>query len=228
MVRILAIETTEAIASIAAYDDDKLLLHNRLDSSGRSAQLLAPGLKTALAEAAWRTNDIDLVAVAVGPGPFTGLRVGVVTAKTLAYAAKADILGVDTLEAIAAAAPNEVELVSAAVDAQRGDVVAALFQRDANGWFQPSQPAELISADAWLKSVPAGACVSGPVLRKLARQAPPGVQVVDPAYWLPTAAAVGRLAARDYAAGRRDDLWTLVPRYSRRSAAEEKRGHLPA
>jgi hypothetical protein len=77
--------------------------------------------------------------------------------------------------------------------------------------------------DAWLAGLPKGTVVAGPVLEKLKERLPDTLEVVSPEFWHPTAASVARLAARDYAAGRRDDLWQLVPRYSRRSAAEEKR-----
>jgi hypothetical protein len=64
--------------------------------------------------------------------------------------------------------------------------------------------------------------VTGPVLAKIASRLPAHVTILDQKYWIPRASMVALLAHRQYAAGRRDDLWTLVPQYSRRSAAEEK------
>ena len=64
--------------------------------------------------------------------------------------------------------------------------------------------------------------VSGPILGKLADRLPAGVVAVDSSRWPPRAATVARLAARYSALGRHDDLWALVPVYSRRAAAEEK------
>jgi tRNA threonylcarbamoyladenosine biosynthesis protein TsaB len=223
IVRILALETTEAIASVAALDDAKLLSELRLDGKQRSAQSLAPALKTLLEQVRWKPGDVELVAVSIGPGSFTGLRIGVTTAKTFAYAAKAGILGISTLEAIAAAAPADVESLRVVIDAQRGDVVAGSFRRGDDGSFQPLDEPQLVQAEAWLHGLPRGTVVSGPVLGKLAGRIPPGIRVLGPECGTPTAAAIGRLAARHHAAGRRDDLWTLAPRYSRRSAAEEKR-----
>jgi len=162
------------------------------------------------------------VAATAGPGSFTGLRVGVTTAKTFAYSVKADILGLDTLEVIAARAPVNVQALSVAVDAQRGQVVAQAFQRGEDGWFHPAGSAGLVGVEAWLGSLASGVSISGPILRKMADRVPDHVTVLDPQYWAPSAAAVGRLALRRYAAGDRDDVWSLVPRYSRRSAAEEK------
>jgi len=208
--------------SVAAMCDGNLLAELGLNPQQRSAQSLAPAVRLLLRQVGWRPGEVDLVAVTSGPGSFTGLRVGVTTAKVFAYAVGAAILGVDTLETIAARAPGEVRSLSAAVDAHRGEVVAQEFQRDAEGWPQPTGEAELLKVDAWLGGLAAGAVVTGPVLRKLVDRVPAHLTLLDPQYWSPTAAAVARLAARLHAAGRRDDLWSLVPRYFRRSAAEEK------
>lgn len=226
--RVLALETTEKIGSLAALGDDNLLAEVELHPQQRSAQSLAPGLRSLLSRVGWRPAEVELVAVTIGPGSFTGLRVGAATAKAFAYAASAEVLGVDTLETIAARAPTDVPALWAAIDAHRGEVVAQSFRRARDGWLQPAGPSALLAVDAWLEGLPAGMAVTGPVLRKLAGRLPARVIALDPQYWAPRAAAVGRLAARLYAAGRRDDLWSLVPRYFRLSAAEERRRHTEA
>jgi tRNA threonylcarbamoyladenosine biosynthesis protein TsaB len=220
--RILALETTERVGSVAAWHGDKLLLQNDLAPHQQSARSLAPGLRDLLGQIGWRPGDVELVAVSRGPGSFTGLRVGVTAAKTFAYAVGAEVLGVDTLETIAAGTPDGVSRLAVAVDAQRGDVVVQPFERGEDGWLEPVEPARLIPADEWFAGLAAGWSVSGPVLHKLLGSIPSHVVPLDAACWRPTAANVARLAARDYAAGRRDDLWGLVPNYSRRPAAEEK------
>jgi tRNA threonylcarbamoyladenosine biosynthesis protein TsaB len=111
--------------------------------------------------------------------------------------------------------------VAVAVDAQRGDVAAALFRRRGDR-LECEQPMRVLKADAWLAGLPEGTAVAGPILEKLRDRVPNTLTIAPPEFCHPTAATVARLAARDYAAGRRDDLWQLVPRYSRPSAAEEK------
>ena len=223
VVKILAIETTELVGSVAAAHDGNLLAELELDTNSRSAQSLAPGIKALLRQLGWRPQEVDLVAVTRGPGSFTGLRVGVTTAKVFAYAAGAEIRGVDTLETIASAVPDDLPAVSVAVDAQRGEVVAGTFHRGGDGGIHPTGPSELVALDDWLDGLEAGTTITGPILRKCAQRVPDHVVVLDESYWAPRATMVARLAARDHAAGRHDDLWSLVPRYSRRSAAEEKR-----
>lgn len=224
MLCILALETSELTGSVAAAADSKVLAELELDSKQRSAQSLAPTIRSLLQQVGWEPRQIDLVAVTVGPGSFTGLRVGVATAKVFAYAIGAEVLGISTLEAIAAAAPAGVQAVSAAVDAQRGDVIAQRFRRQPTAWLAPEGEAALVSMDKWLAALPPGFTVSGPVLKKLADPLPVGITMSDRAFWRPMAGNVARLAYRDYQAGRRDDLWNLLPLYSRPSAAEEKWG----
>lgn len=219
---ILAIEATELLGSVAAAVDDRLLRELHLEASKRSAQSLAPGLKQVLETAGWRPADVQLVAVTTGPGSFTGLRVGIATAKVFAYAAGAEIVGVDTLEVIAAAAPAEIDTLGAVIDAQRGDVVARTFRRGSQGRFEPVGTAELVPIAAWMAAQRPGTVVSGPVLRKWNGPVPEGVTILDAAYWQPTAANVARVAYWHYMAGQRDDIWSLLPTYSRRPAAEEK------
>jgi tRNA threonylcarbamoyladenosine biosynthesis protein TsaB len=221
-VKILALETTDAVGSVAAMSDGNLLLELELNPQQRSAQSLPAGMLTLLERVGWKPADVQLVALTIGPGSFTGLRIGVTMGKTFAYSVGAEILGVNTLDTIAEAAPADVSALSAVIDAQRGDMVTRSFTRGPEGWLAPTGDQQLISIDRWLQELPAGMAVAGPVLTKIAPRLPAHVTVLDQKYWTPRAAMVARLANRHYAAGRRDDLWTLLPQYSRRSAAEEK------
>lgn len=220
--KILALETTERIGSVALAEDSNLLSKKRLGADKRSAQSLAPAIGQILDENGWKPGDVDLVAATVGPGSFTGLRVGVTTAKTFAYCAGGEVLGVDTLATIASAVPSEVGKIAVAIDAQRGEVVVAVFRRDPQGRMRREGDAAVVEIDRWLEGLEAGVAVAGPILARLADRLPDRVTALAEQYWRPTAGAVALLAAQEYDEGRRDDLWKLVPRYSRRSAAEEK------
>jgi tRNA threonylcarbamoyladenosine biosynthesis protein TsaB len=208
---------------VAALDDDNVLATFELDPSQRSAQALLPALRELLLRVGWKPDDLELIAVAVGPGSFTGLRVGVTVAKTLAYATRAEVMGVNALEVIARQAlTSGAGVLEAIMDAQRGQLFVGRFQRSAAGetvW--AGEP--LIADDAqWLAELKPGTIATGPGLAKLVDQLPAGVTAVDRPYWLPTAAAVGKLGLQLYQVGRRDDLWKLAPLYLRPSAAEEK------
>lgn len=233
--RILALETTDKTGSVAALDDYNLLAELMLDQNQRSAQSLAPAMQTLLKRVDWSPKDVQLVGVSIGPGSFTGLRIGLTAAKVFAYAVDANVLGIDTLEAIAlggaAGLSDDVRqpcgtgcqpVLHVAIDAQRGDVVAQPFAMHSPDRVESLGPRELLPADQWMTRLAPETVVSGPALLRLADRLPSGIKALDRRYWPPRASAVGRLAAKYYSAGRRDDLWKLVPHYFRRSAAEEK------
>lgn len=223
---VLALETSAVAGSVALFRGDRLLAERQLDPMRRSAQTLASALVDALAAAACLPADVRLVATTVGPGSFTGLRVGVTAAKTFAYAARAEVLGLNTLEVIAAQVPlalrsaGAVE-IQAVLDAQRKEVFVGRF-RFAPDELERCAPDAIVPVQTWLDSLQPGVIVTGPVLDKLEGRLPAGVIAVAHARRNPQAATVGRLAWRDYLRGRRGDLWKLAPEYLRASAAEEK------
>lgn len=219
---ILAIETSTGAGSIALLEDDRLVSSVSLDPQRRTAQSLAPTLASQLRAAGWLPQQVNLVAVSQGPGSFTGLRVGVTTAKAFAYGVGAEVLGVNTLEAIAAQTPLDCPFVWAVVDAQRGQVFTALFRQSRGGDPGVIEPTTILDAEAWLSRLSAGVGVTGPGLVRLADRLPPGVRVADRRLWTPQAATVGQLAALRYQRGERADLWALAPQYYRPSAADEK------
>jgi tRNA threonylcarbamoyladenosine biosynthesis protein TsaB len=218
----LSIETSVDMGSIAVWEAGELLEQASMPPGQRTAQSLAPTIAAKLAKHGWTPRNIGLVAVSVGPGSFTGLRIGVTTAKTFAYAVGAEVIGVSSIEAIAQRAGDEVNEVSVAIDAQRGDVYAGTCRRASDGIMALTAPVELIPAGQWLDGRAHDSHVTGPALRKLAERLPPGVTAVAPDLWSPVAESVGKVAWRRFEAGHRDDVWKLLPIYLRRSAAEEK------
>lgn len=218
----IALETSGLRGSVAAFDDGRVLVARDLNSTQRSAQSLAPALRDLLREVAWQPRDVQLVAVTVGPGSFTGLRIGVTTAKTFAYTIDAELVAVDTLEVIAHQAPAEIGTLKVALDAGRGQVFAAEFQRAATHGIEAVRPSMIVELADWLGSLKPRDTVSGPMVDKVASQLPSGVTIVEALYRAPHASAVAELAWQKYTAGQRDDAIQLVPRYLRLSAAEEK------
>jgi tRNA threonylcarbamoyladenosine biosynthesis protein TsaB len=230
--RLLALETSGRAGSVAVLDGTKLLAERTLDPARGSAATLAPAIRGLLADVQWRPADVQVVAVAVGPGSFTGLRIGVMTAKTLAYALGADIVAVDTLDVIALQTPSITALQStsdarplwAVIDAGRDELFAARYLSNSqSGELITERPTALVRIDDWLAELQAGDWVSGPLPTRLEPMLPRGVQLVELPLRLPQARTVGRLAVARHAAGVRDNLWELSPKYHRLSAAEERR-----
>ncbi len=220
--RILALETTDTAGGVAALDGRKLLTWNDLEPQQRSAKALAPAIRNLWKEVGWKPTDTQLIAVAIGPGSFTGLRVGIATAKTLAYALKCEVLGVNTLHAIASGIEQPIERLSVWMDAQREQVFAATFHCTPGQIPEWIEPARILDNATAIAQLQAGEKVAGPVLKKLGQQLPENVTSIDPSLWLPTATVIGQLAIQLYESGQRDDVWKLAPLYLRQSAAEEK------
>jgi tRNA threonylcarbamoyladenosine biosynthesis protein TsaB len=220
--RILAIETVETTGSVALLEDDVLVAERPLDATVRSAQSLAPGIADLLKEFHLRAGDVDLVAVASGPGSFTGLRIGVTTAKVFAYATSCQVIGVGTMIAIGSRVPAEVPHFSVVLDAQRGELFVADFSRQADGKLLGSEATRLVGAERWIDELPPGAVVTGPGLVRWARRIEPRAMLIERALWAPTASAVGRVGWRKFADGVRTAALELVPQYFRRTAAEEQ------
>lgn len=224
MTRLLALETSGRAGSVAALDGTQLLAERTLDAARGSAATLAPAIRELLVEVHWRTTDVQVVAVAAGPGSFTGLRIGVMTAKTLAYALGADVVAVDTLDVIARQAPDNSRPLWAVLDAGRDELFAARYLGNAgSGELIAERPTALVRVADWLAELEAGDWISGPLPARLEPLLPGGVQLVDVPLRLPQAQTVGRLALARHATGVRDNLWELAPKYFRPSAAEERR-----
>jgi len=224
--RILAIETSGRHGSVALLtgtgDQARVAKQIVLGGDERTAQVLAPSIQTLLNEMNWAPASVDLVAVVVGPGSFTGLRIGVTTAKTFAYATNAELIGVNTLEVIATQVPKAEGRLWTVLDAQRQELFAASFSYSQSGEFTSERETSIIPQTAWLVALQSGDRVSGPALTRIVPKLPDGINVVSQAFWQPLAESVGELAWKNFQAGQRDDVWELVPQYYRSSAAEEK------
>lgn len=224
---LLAIETSGQTASVALLRPDgpqaELVSESQVPAGQRSAKLLVPTLQDLLKTVGTTPSEVATVAVAAGPGSFTGLRVGVTTAKTFAYASGCKLVAVNTLDVLAhqafdahASAPR----VWAVLDAQREQFFAACY--DSPAAIGVEDRTELLALEAWLARLEAGDLVVGPVATKYADALPASVSIANPDANIPRARSVGQLAAKKLAAGETCDPFALVPEYHRLSAAEEK------
>jgi tRNA threonylcarbamoyladenosine biosynthesis protein TsaB len=167
------------------------------------------------------------VAVIRGPGSFTGLRVGVATAKAVAWAGGATLLGLSGFEVVAVESARLTgwtdEPLAIAYDAGRGEVFATrATPAGDDGW--RIEAGQLLPADRWIASLPPGGKVSGPALASLAgRLADAGLVLPPAAAWFPSAAAAAELAITKARGGAADRPESLVPEYLRPSYAEEPR-----
>lgn len=224
MSRILALETSFRNGSVALALDGEVIASKVLPSDMRSAQSLAPVVREMLAEQEWRHSELSGVGVTIGPGSFTGVRVGVTFAKVFCYAANVPVIGLTTLEVLAHQARIENGILDVVLDAQRSDLFQQRFRMVAQEATAITEP-RVVSSERWIKEIAteSSLSVTGAGLTKIRTQLPPHVHVLDDKLWEPSAEAVARLAHSAIESGRRDDAWKLLPLYLRTSAAEEKK-----
>jgi len=125
--RILMIETSTECCSVALSEGSRILA-SRIDETPRmQSSMLAPYIVEVLQEAGLTAAELDAVAVSEGPGSYTGLRVGVSTAKGVCFGAGKSLLGIDTLQILACQAEGSFDRIVAMLDARRMEVYAATF-----------------------------------------------------------------------------------------------------
>lgn len=189
---ILAIDTAMAACSACVWRDGTVLAARRDAMSRGQAEALVPMVQAVMAEAGVAWGDLDRIAVTVGPGSFTGLRVGLSTARALGLAAGKPVVGVTTTEVLAAAVPPEVRAgrrVLAAVDSKRADLFLQWFDAELAPLGAP-QSAEPEAVRADLAAAPA--VVTGDAGDLLA-PLPPGAEAMAVA--TPDPAVLAALAA---------------------------------
>ena len=220
-VLILSLDTTTRGGSVAIVDDGVVVHEVGGDAALTHAQRLPAELMGACAAAGIEIAAIGLFAVAVGPGSFTGLRIGIATVQGLAMARHRRVVPVSTLEALAAAAPVNSSRIAAWMDAQRGEVFAQVFERG-DGAIRPLCDAVAAPARAvldlhssWLDQ----AVFHGDGALRYREQilaSRTSARIVDRV--APLAGAIGRIAAGD--PDRAVLPHAIVPVYVRRPDAE--------
>lgn len=125
---ILAVDSSGNVCSAAILQDTKLLSEVYVDNKKTHSEMLAPMVDDCLVRAGLRVQDIDLFCCAIGPGSFTGLRIGTSMVKAFAHASAKPAIGVNTLDALAQNMDGTDELVCPVIDARRGDVYTASYK----------------------------------------------------------------------------------------------------
>jgi tRNA threonylcarbamoyladenosine biosynthesis protein TsaB len=221
--RLLIVETSGRAGLVALAEGMMLRGVQPLDEARRHARDLVPAVRQRLDAAGWQPRDLQGVIVSRGPGSYTGLRVGLMSAKTLAYATGCALLAVDTFAAIALQAPAEAATLDVIADAQQNKVYVEQFARPADGSGLVScAPLTIRPFADWVAGLGAGSWVSGPGLAVFRDRLETTVQLTAPGDWGPRAESLLRLGLERYRKGERDDPFGVEPLYLRPSSAEEK------
>ncbi len=224
---VLGLDTATWFTSVGLVRDGGILAEESRRVQTGHADVLLPLVRRLVSRSGIGLTELDGIGVSIGPGSFSGLRVGLNTAKGLCYALGLALVGVSTLEALAATVYDWQGRMCVLLDARRKEVYAAVFVRDQHRRLRRLTP------DMVLAPNELGAHISPPCLflgdgaeayRGLIQDRyGDAAQSLSWARCHPSGIAVARLALPRLEAGESDDVGKLVPRYVRLSEAERKR-----
>lgn len=225
MPRGVALETSGRTGSVALVEDGRVVAEGQFPHGLKHAAGLVPMIDSLCRERGWTAQDLEEVYVSVGPGSFTGLRVGVTVAKTLAFATGAKLAAVPTAEVLARNAPVGWRNLVIVLDAKRDQIFTATFAADADGAPLPVEPAHLDTLAAVLARVGRPVHLLGEGIPFHEKFIPPdsdNIVVAASDTWRARAAAVAEVGVAMARRGEWTDPDRLVPAYVRRPEAEEK------
>jgi tRNA threonylcarbamoyladenosine biosynthesis protein TsaB len=226
---LLAIETATAHTSVALLRGERLIDEQASPSGTPAAEGLLPAIDSLLRRTGRPLAELQAFAVSLGPGSFTGLRIGVATVKGLVFGSDLPVVGVPSLAALALGAATDGPVV-ATLDARRGELYAAGFAAP-GGAPLDELPEGLYDLAGLLAALPDACRIVGEadaVLGAALRERLAPEQRLEPAPGsAPRARDVGVLGARGLARGEASDAESLVPRYVRRAEAEARRLRQP-
>jgi tRNA threonylcarbamoyladenosine biosynthesis protein TsaB len=233
-VKILAADTSTMSGSIALLDEGHLIAERTLSSAKTHTRRLLTSIDELLAEAGLELESIEGFATAVGPGSFTGLRIGMTTIKVLAWTLGKAYASVPTLDALALPFCYSAYPVCALLDARKDEVYFALYRPDGKGALVPEigcsalSPSQLAETLAHRAPEPTVFCGDGFTKYSHILKERLGERVIEPAgfFHVIRAACVGELGLRKFAAGQGDDPVSSAPFYLRPSEAEINYPHL--
>jgi tRNA threonylcarbamoyl adenosine modification protein YeaZ len=208
-VLLLALDTATPAVTVALHDGERVLAESRQVDARRHGELLLPAVDRVLAEAGVKLDAVTDLVVGVGPGPYTGLRVGLVTAASFGAALGIPVHGLCSLDGLAHAAALDTPFI-VATDARRKEVYWARYDADGRRLTEPAvdRPADIAEQVAGVPAVGAGALLYDTVFTGVRRDGPEHQ----------SGAALASAAARALAAG--EELPAPRPLYLRRPDAQ--------
>jgi len=220
--RVLALETATLAGSAALLDGDRVVGTSLLDIELTHSERLMAMVDRLLVDCGWSVSRLEGLAVSIGPGSFTGLRIGVATAKGLALALGLPVASVPTLDALAANLPFASIPVCPLIDARKGEVYLALYEWSGDRMERRSDYLALAPRAA-VKLLTPPVIVLGDGIeacRPFFAERGPGIRIASSPAGTPSAAVVGRLGHAMLESGKIVDADALVPMYLRPSEAE--------
>lgn len=152
--KVIAIDTSNKTMAVALADEGKVIAVKKINIKRNHSIQLMPAIQELLNEVNWQSQDIDRIAVANGPGSYTGVRIAVTTAKTLAWSLNADLVPYSSLEALVIGQSHTYDaIISPIFDARRGNVYAGLYQINQEGKLETVVSDRHIDFETWMTEI---------------------------------------------------------------------------
>ena len=217
--KILGVDTSTPIGSVGLIDGERFIAEHTLSIVKAHSSRLMPAIDQILRWADLTVHDLDACAVGIGPGSFTGIRIGVGTIKSLCYALKKPIVGVSTLEAIAYNLRYTDRLICPILDARKDEVYGAVF-RGGQNLLRKSDDL-CVPVESLLSHIDDDAIFVGDGLLRYAptvqEQFGDDVPLADPIFNVPRGASIARIGYDRLLNGQSGDYFSLAPNYVRDS-----------
>ena len=222
--KVVGIETSGLIGNIAVCDGSTVVGKKTYGKNFSHGKEIVSSLKSIFNEIKWEPNDIDLIAVSTGPGSYTGLRIGVTCAKTLAYGLGKPVIDVPTLDVLVEnVRDNNAKTICPVIDAKRKSVYACIYDRN-NNENRRITDFLIISPDGLIDMLPESTLIFGDGIapyKDIFSQKDLTI-VEDEKLGIADAANVAGLGMERYEQGMRCEINALAPLYLRKSEAEER------
>ncbi|HEV8605816.1 MAG TPA: tRNA (adenosine(37)-N6)-threonylcarbamoyltransferase complex dimerization subunit type 1 TsaB [Tepidisphaeraceae bacterium] len=224
MPRALAIETSGRVGSVALVDEDGAVEEGEFPHGLQHAAGLIPLIDKLCSARGWTAGDLEEVYVSAGPGSFTGLRIGITLAKTLAFATGVRLVAAPTMRVLVENAPGEARQAIIVLDAKREQIFTARFERVEGRWVE-REGAHLDSLVAMLERAHRPVYLMGEGIafhRKYIPADDAGIVVTAGEMWRARAGVLARIGGEMARAGEFVDPYRLEPIYIRAPEAQEK------
>lgn len=213
------------VSSVAVASEQKLLAELTVQTKLTHSETLMPHIEQVLQLAGVEKGQLEGIGVSIGPGSFTGLRIGLAAAKGMAYALQVPIVGCSTLEAMAWNCPSEGIYTGSMVDAQKGNAYAAFYYWK-SGILQAQAPVRILpltDAVSYAGGLGRPVMLCGDIVQKKIvgrMELPAQVQAAPANICMPRAANTAMLGIAKLAQGEAGNVMDMEPVYLRRSEAE--------
>lgn len=227
--RILAVDTSTNVASVAVLENDIIIGEYSCNKGKTHSQRIMPMIHNLLEAVGMKAEDMDAFAASVGPGSFTGLRIGVTTVKAMAFALEKPVISVHTLDALAYNLPMSKDVICPIIDARNSQVFTAIYKFTEGKLERVTDYLGIHVSELVDKIKPMGGDViflgdaSNMHKDYFVSELGQRVHLAPPNNSLARAASVAVLAGNKYSEGKFESCYDMIPFYLRKSQAEQEK-----